>query len=100
MTHVEQQLRLMVNAPALLDALEILLPLARREAEALSAAAVYAIGYSTTQEAADKWVEAVMVGERALAAIAPEGQPSLSNETALADHETFFSHARPAGLAK
>jgi hypothetical protein len=68
---VDQKLRLMNNSPALLEAVALLLPLARREAETLSAAARYAKGFSTTQEAADRWAAAVMLAEKAILASAP-----------------------------
>jgi hypothetical protein len=69
--NVDQKLRLMNNSPALLEAVALLLPLARKEAETLSAAAKYAKGFSTTQAAADKWSGAVLVAEKAILASTP-----------------------------
>jgi hypothetical protein len=66
-----QKLQLMNNSPALLEAVAQLLPLARKEAEMLAGAVQYAKGYSTTQEAADRWLEAVLVAERAILLSAP-----------------------------
>jgi hypothetical protein len=70
-----QKLQLMTNSPALLEAVALLLPLARKEAQVLAESAKFAIGYSATSQTAQRWLEAVLVAERAIIAAAPHTLP-------------------------
>jgi hypothetical protein len=84
---VDQKLRLMNNSPALLEAVALLLPLARKEAE-------------RQQTAADQWNSAVAVAEKALLASAPNvlAQTLAPEWVARFAHPWQYHQTRPASV--